>query len=326
MMMGFALVFLFGTTGTVLSDSGTKSPSSTKHAKKAVVHQTSSKTTGHYRLHKWVKKEAVKVHQGTKRTTGHASTGIDRTMDPDKNAVAKSSGSSTNNGYRLHKWVKKESVKVHQGTKRTVSHAGNGINRFFDGDQNSAVADVPAEPSSTPATATYADYVSPDMGNSTYTEPAPVVAPAAFNFTDNRSLYLNNRLLMVYRGEVRGLSAQDRYNMTWENLANALSDTKTLGSDARIRVATTSKPYYMGSYRFDVHRGDRILMMANHTIAVLTPEGAALNGTTMDREAQLFRSGLRSQIGLMMPRGRLSSVMILPHAFGDKRMTYLPTR
>jgi hypothetical protein len=70
-------------------------------------------------------------------------------------------------------------------------------------------------------------------------------------------------------------------------------------SDAKIQIATKDETMYMGSYRFDVRWGDRILMMGNCIIAILTPGGPALNRTSLDREARRFLAGLRGPCALV---------------------------
>jgi hypothetical protein len=127
---------------------------------------------------------------------------------------------------------------------------------------------------------------------------AAVFAQSEANQTTTQKLervYLCQQVVAVLRGPVRDMPVVQRRNMILDSITNALSDAKVHSKDAKVVVAAKDDMLVMGSYKFPVKKGDRLLMVGKHIIHVITPEDIALGGggSTIDAQAQYCLKGLR---------------------------------
>jgi hypothetical protein len=123
-----------------------------------------------------------------------------------------------------------------------------------------------------------------------------------------RYVYLRDSIVAVLRGPVRDVSVNDRYNMIQECIRAALSDPKARAKDAKIVVAQKTETKQFGSYKFEIRKGDGLLMVAEHIIHIITPEDAAMGKTSVDAQAKYLLANLKKEFDKARPTG--NEVMI----------------
>jgi hypothetical protein len=124
-------------------------------------------------------------------------------------------------------------------------------------------------------------------------------------------IYLGRSVVAVLRGPVRDVPVVTRRNMILDSICNALSDAKVHSKHTKIVVATKDKLTVMGSYKFPVKKGDKLLMIGKHLIHVITPEDARMVGTTIDKHAQYCLKNLKAQFDKVKSTGNEIMVNIM---------------
>ena len=113
-----------------------------------------------------------------------------------------------------------------------------------------------------------------------------------------RRVYLRGSVIAVLRVPVRGMSITTRYNMVKECIRPALIDKAATSKSARVEVATKTEVKYFGSYKFEIRKGDNLLMVGKHIIHIITPEDAAAGQTTMAKQAKFLLANFKKKFDL----------------------------
>ncbi len=124
-------------------------------------------------------------------------------------------------------------------------------------------------------------------------------------------IYLGRSVVAVLHGPIRDVPVVTRRNMILDSICNALSDAKVHSKDAKIVVATKDKMTVMGSYKFPVKKGDRLLMIGKHLVHVITPEDAKMVGSTTDKHAQYCLKNFKAQYDKVKSTGHEIMVNIM---------------